>query len=241
MRYAIVSDIHSNLEALLAVRTNIEGKEIDRIACLGDIVGYGADPVECIETVREMTSSIIMGNHDLAATGEMDTSFFNPVARIAVEWTHRQLSEEHIRFLRSLRYTMTFDDMMLVHATPTTPGNWDYLFTLYQVEQEFKFLEQRLCFVGHSHQPIIFLKNEKEIVGFYEETFKIPPESQLIVNVGSVGQPRDGDKRACYCIVDTDQDIVELVRVPYDIPKAQQKILTARLPEALAERLAWGH
>ena len=241
MKFAVLSDIHSNFEALCRVREDIEERSVDRVVCLGDLVGYGADPVACIDMIREMTLHIIMGNHDLASTGEMDISFFNPVAKAAVHWTNRQIKPKHIRFLGALRYTATMENMLFVHATPTTPRNWDYLFTLYQAQREFKFLQERICFIGHSHQPIIFQQNETGIDALTEDIVELVPDKRFIINVGSVGQPRDGDNRACYCILDTETNMMEMIRVAYDIEAAQAKILAASLPEILAERLTHGH
>jgi diadenosine tetraphosphatase ApaH/serine/threonine PP2A family protein phosphatase len=239
MRYAIISDIHSNLEALQAVLEDIAGQAVDQVLCLGDVVGYGADPNECVRLVRDRAAHIVAGNHDHAAVGKTDISYFNPHAKRAVSWTAKTLMLEHARFLCGLPYTLKLEGLFLVHATPSDPPAWNYLLSARVAEAEFAEFEEPVCLIGHSHQPLIFSSGDGTRP-WRGEKLTCSPDQRYIVNVGSVGQPRDGDPRACYALVDTAGKTLQLRRVRYDVRAAQRKILQAGLPPVLAVRLANG-
>ena len=230
MKIAFLSDIHSNLEALTVALEEIERCGVDRLICLGDIVGYGANPVECLELVQSKTSDIILGNHDAAAANIQDLAYFNDFARAAALWTMSIISDEQKEFIRSLPYEIKENDLHLVHGTPGEPERWHYIFSEYDASSQFDAIDGRICLVGHSHVP-----------GDYRE--KNPVENapaKRIINIGSVGQPRDRDPRLCFVIYDTETDEVEFIRQEYDIEAAAGKIRRAGLPEFLADRLLWG-
>lgn len=239
MRYAIISDIHGNLEALEAVLQSIEEERIEKILCVGDIVGYGADPLKCIELVREKCSKCVCGNHDSAVIGATDIDFFNPFAKRAVLWTSEKLSETDINFLASLNLIEREDNFTMVHATLDNPKDWGYILNTFDAAANFQLQTDPLCFVAHSHVPVTYQKKDN-FVSAHRFINKIRPDSQYIVNVGSVGQPRDGDPRAGYVIYDSKQQTLRLKRLEYDISKTQKKILDAGLPEILADRLSIG-
>jgi diadenosine tetraphosphatase ApaH/serine/threonine PP2A family protein phosphatase len=239
MRYAILSDIHSNLEALEAVLEDIAGQGVDDLLCLGDLVGYGANPNECVHRIRGLISHVVVGNHDSAAVGQTDVSYFNPHARRAVSWTAENIAPEHARYISRLPYVKRVDGLLLVHATPSEPAEWKYLLSTQVARSEFQAFSESICFIGHSHQPVFFSTDgaPRSLKG---DRLLCDPGDRYIVNVGSVGQPRDGDPRSCYAIFDGRQRTVQLRRVAYDIKSAQRKILQAGLPPVLAARLARG-
>lgn len=235
---AIISDIHGNLEAFEAVLKDIEGLGIEEIYCAGDIVGYGANPNECVEIVRDRKIPCVAGNHDYAAIGKMSLQYFNPVAKKAIEWTSRVLKAENIKFLNELPLSMHIKENLLVHAIPSNPASFDYILTLGDAIREFMFFKEKMCFFGHSHHPVIFIEREGRHGIVFEEEVEIREDVRYLVNVGSVGQPRDGDPRACYCVLKEKR--IEIRRVSYPIETAQRKILDAGLHPYLAQRLAVG-
>lgn len=232
MRIAIISDIHSNLEALEKTLEIIKQKSIDEIVCLGDIVGYGANPNECLSLVKEVTSHILLGNHDEAATSLKQIEDFNPYARSAVFWTAKQLTEANKEFLRSLPYKLELNGLFFTHASPFEPEEWHYILSLAEAQNNFSFFQQPICFVGHSHAPVIFSEDfwAREVVR----------GKRFIVNVGSVGQPRDLDRRLSFGIFDSGTWTYENIRSEYDVQTASEKIRTAGLPKQLAERILIG-
>jgi len=242
MRYALISDIHGNLEALQVVLHHIEKEHPDKLVCLGDLVGYGADPQKCIDMVRERTELVVAGNHDWAAIGRTDISYFNPYARAAVLWTREKLGEFHRKYLEELPLVLSEGELYFVHSTPERPEEWNYIFSLTQAAYYLSKLRGGFCFVGHSHVPVAFVSDGDEVSWVPGPSFKvrIEPDLKYLVNVGSVGQPRDGDNRAAYALLDLREGTIEVRRVPYDVATAQRKILKAGLPEVLAERLAYG-
>ncbi len=232
MRIAIISDIHANKEGLDAALAEIRKRGADEIVCLGDIVGYGASPNECVETVRSVTSRILLGNHDEAALYPEKAEYFNPYARIAVEWTYDELSEDHRNFLRGLPFSTEIGELLFVHSSPLEPSEWHYIITLADASDNFSFFQQPICFVGHSHVPEVFCtdgRSETVVRGL-----------KFIVNVGSVGQPRDGNPQLSFGMFDTDAWVYENVRLDYDVQTAASKIRKAGLPKALADRLLVG-
>lgn len=236
MRYAIISDIHSNLEALDAVLGSLEGERIDGYLSTGDIVGYGADPEACVAKIRALEPAIVAGNHDWAVAGRLSLDFFNAYAREAIEWTRTRLGPDDMKWLGSLPLVRKTGDVTLVHATLNAPDNFDYLLTAYDAFLSLEVLETPVCFVGHSHVPVTFADNGRVTFSFASE-FDLAAVRKAIVNAGSVGQPRDGNPHASFGIYDDEARRVEVRRVAYDIAGATSKILAAGLPAILAERL----
>ena len=239
MRYAIISDIHGNLEALEAVLADIEAAGADRRLCLGDIVGYGARPVECAARIKAEGIEAVVGNHDSAALGDTPLDYFNPYAKEAVLWTARRIDEETRSFLGALPLTRVIGDFTLVHASLDRPADWGYIMDGESARRCFERMNTDICFIGHSHAPLVFA--ERETVE-WREAVDTPIEEgvRYIVNAGSVGQPRDGDPRACYVIYDSAARTVFFRRVRYDVTAAQKKIIAAGLPAFLALRLGMG-
>lgn len=240
MKYGIISDIHSNLEALEAVLEALAERGVERYVCCGDIVGYGADPVACLERVRALGCPVVMGNHDAAVAGRTGTEDFNQNARRAVEWTRERLPQEWLDYLASLPLTAEVGPFHVVHATLNCPGEWRYLMTTYEAKINLDIMTLPLCVFGHSHVPILFRRAEGQISFGSEVEFTLEEGVQYLVNVGSVGQPRDGDPRAAAAVFDEESGRFELLRVPYDIDTARVKIVSAGLPPALAARLVTG-
>ncbi len=241
MRYAIISDIHGNLEAFEACLADMVCRQVDKLFFLGDIVGYGPDPNACIELLHDKADVWLAGNHDYAVLGLTDVAHFNPVAAAAVQWTKRAIKPEYRDYLKQCEVITVVDDMCLAHATPYEPEAWHYMFTLKDAELNFKHFDTRLCFVGHSHAPVIIGQDREGDCYIHQDRILNLEEShRYIINEGSIGQPRDGDPDSCYAVYDSEKKQVELIRIAYDIAKVQQKIIAAGLPSRLAERLAVG-
>lgn len=232
MRLAIISDIHSNLEALQQVLTHIDGANVDEIICLGDIVGYGPFPEECIRLVRQRCTSIVRGNHDAGAAGEEDLELFNAGGRAALEWTTPRLSAGSITFLRTLPLTLVATRITAVHASPVNPERWAYLRGWSQVKEVFKGFATPFCAFGHIHIPMIVAEDGSVNC--------LPHDLKVLINPGSVGQPRDGNPHASFALLDTQAMTASIVRVPYDVAATAAAILKAGLPEVLANRLRLG-
>jgi diadenosine tetraphosphatase ApaH/serine/threonine PP2A family protein phosphatase len=242
MRVLIVSDIHGNLPALESVLG--DAGSFDLLWNLGDTAGYGPWPNECIDLVRSYPDSIhLAGNHDLAAVGAISTDGFNAIAADAAHWTLRTLSEEHREWLANLPSIHTDDHVTLAHGSPRAPA-FEYIITSRLASENFAHFSTPLCFVGHTHVPMIVVEGVSPAV---ERPFK-PEQRQsfalagvrAIINPGSVGQPRDGDPRAAYAILRLDIQTVEFRRVPYPISSTRQSIIDAGLPKALGDRLLLG-
>ena len=241
MRYGIFADIHSNLEALEAVMDVYQNESIDKYLCLGDIVGYAANPKECIEKIKLLAAIIVCGNHDWASVDLFSVDYFNPVAKEAIFWTRRNLASQDRYFLESLKLVYKNENLTLVHGTLDNPQDFNYLSDGYIAEESFRLLETDICFVGHSHVAGTFSKDKNDNIYYHQNgRIEIKDENKYIVNVGSVGQPRDGNPKAAYCIYDTEKKEVQIKRINYDIEAARKKILYAGLPEFLGERLATG-
>ncbi len=241
MKYAIISDIHGNLEALQSVLADIERREIESIICLGDVVGYGPNPNECVELIREKAEFILAGNHDHAPIGKLDVAYFNPWARTAIEWTRQQLDESSVEFLLSLPLKLEIDGFTVVHSTPHDPEEWNYIITIGDAVKNFPEFKSQVCFIGHSHVPMTISLDELDICRVVRENpLHIEKQLRYIINVGSVGQPRDLNPRSSFGIYDTTEKVFELCRVDYDIAKTQNKIRESNLPDFLAERLEVG-
>ena len=247
MRYAVLSDVHGNLEALSAVLADAASEGALGVLCLGDAVGYGADPVACIELLGERSTGMVAGNHEYGALGLLDLRWFNPVARAAALWTREQLGADHQGYLSGLPLSSALGEATCVHASPRRPEEWDYLLSAEDGFEAFADFATRLCFVGHSQRPGVWSLGSsgpahEDLGGPAWHDHRIPFHDgrRYIVNVGSVGQPRDRDPRAAYVVWDEDERSITLRRVIYDHKAAAAKILRAGLPRALADRHAHG-
>ena len=242
MRIAIIADIHANLAAFQAVLDDIQRQgRVKEFWCLGDIVGYGPEPQQCLKLLRSLKHVCVAGNHDWAAIEKISTANFNPDAAAACRWTAQQLNSDDIAYLDSLPLTIKKGRFTLVHGSPREPI-WEYVISTNLAEVNFSFFETPFCLVGHSHIPLVFKEEQEE-----PHSGKLIPaiklllgENRLIINPGGVGQPRDGDPRASYAIYESDLGIIRLHRVPYDIDATQEKIMQAGLPLRLATRLSHG-
>ena len=234
MRIAIISDIQSNLEALTKAFEIIDTKNVDEIVCLGDIVGYGANPNECVELIKKRVKYVVIGNHDYAvAVDPNELLYFSAHARESDLWTRDVLTKENLDFLKSLPFTISFKDLLFVHSSPAQPREWEYIFTEVQAKVQFPYFKEKICFIGHSHLPGVFPET-----GSYNG--KLDRNTRYIINVGSVGQPRDGDWRLCFGIFDTNTWTYEEIRAEYDVEKASNKIIQNGLPKVLAKRILVG-
>ncbi len=241
MRWAIVSDIHSNLEALEAVLADLERERPEALVCLGDFVGYGASPNECIERLRPRLATAIAGNHDWAACGRMRLGSFSGDAAQAARWTTAQLTPEHRDYLLGLPLTARWQGALLVHASPAFPERWAYVLSPADAAEELSAFDERLAFIGHSHYPGAFEQDERGAIHYSREPeIRLKPGRRYLVNVPSVGQPRDGDPRAGYQLVDEGAGLLRQVRIAYDVGGAMRRIHEAGLPRFLSERLMAG-
>ena len=239
MRYIVFSDLHGNLEALNKFEKEVSSIKFDRLVCLGDIVGYGADPNLCVDWVRENADFTLAGNHDLAVVKKTDIAYFNAYAIEACKWTQKILTAENRAFLESLPMDMKENDAYWVHASPYQPARWHYIVSKKDAEKHFWSFEAPVCFVGHSHKPIILeQKPEGEINDYVADLWDIEPGNRYIFNDGSLGQPRDGNTKPMYIIYDSDERTVEFKRFNYDFSQTQNKIIENGLPAYLADRLS---
>lgn len=241
MRYAVFGDIHGNLEALQAVLRALRAEGVDRYLCVGDLIGYGADPRECIAVVRALGGLVVAGNHDLAAAGLLDMQEFNPVAREALLWTQSVLTSEDVTYLRELPLVARTDAITLFHAALPQPELFEYIDTPQKAALTFSVLRTRFGFFGHSHVPVVFLGRPEAVLLDLEELPPLPATGTVVANPGSVGQPRDGDPRAAFLLLDLEERRLLLRRVRYPVERAQAKIRRAGLPPVLAQRLALGY
>ncbi len=239
MKYAIISDIHANLEALDTTLKQIDKLGADKIICLGDIVGYGANPNECVETIRERSIESIIGNHDAVACGKTEPDNFNPVARDAALWTRNSLTEENREFLSELDESKLIDDFLIVHGAISDTDH--YIFTAYDALIEFNLMKkQSVCFFGHTHVRTYYTFQNDSSTNHLDYEFKIDVKAKYLINPGSIGQPRDRDPRASFLVYDTEKRTVKFTRVEYDISTTQKKIIEAGLDRRLADRLSFG-
>jgi len=229
MRIAIISDIHSNLQALETALSLIDGMSVTEIVCLGDIVGYGGNPNECVDLVRQRATRCVIGNHDAAALDTTRSWYFTKDGRTAIDWTHKVLTEENSNYLSSLPFRVDAEQFTLVHANPAEPEAWAYVRTLQEASLQFSRFESPLCFIGHTHIP--------SVCGEDLKTFQVRKEVRALVNVGSVGQPRDHNPQLSFGLLDTDAWTYENIRADYDIRAAADSILDNGLPHPLARRL----
>jgi diadenosine tetraphosphatase ApaH/serine/threonine PP2A family protein phosphatase len=246
LRVAVLSDIHSNLQALESVLAAVDEAGVDQIWCLGDLVGYGADPDACTALIRERSEVCLVGNHDLAVLDALDVSAFSETAKAAVTWTREQVSEETTGFLSGLGPALDHDGFGLFHASPRDPI-WEYVLSIDQAEAGLDTAEQRIALIGHSHISLFFTRPEGGPRRSYAHGAQAGDGALLdiddggwLINPGSVGQPRDGDARAAWLELDVAESTARFHRVPYDIASAAAAILAAGLPASLAERLQVG-
>jgi len=232
MKIALISDIHSNLQALRAALSNIDSRRIDQIYCLGDIVGYGGSPNECVELIRQRASAVVLGNHDQAAIRPSGADYFTKPGKSAAHWTSRTLTDVNRQFLAALPFTSEVGVCTLVHASPEVPPAWQYVDSFDAASAQFAHFATDLCFIGHTHVPALCGEDLK--------TFKFKKNLRFLINVGSVGQPRDGNPHLSYGILDTDAWSYENIRIPYDIRGAAKAITSQGLPAVLAKRLSHG-
>lgn len=242
MRYALLGDIHGNTEALHTVLADIEQNDIDKTICLGDVVGYGAEPVECLEIIRSMGCDTIAGNHDWAAVEKISIDFFNAYAKAAAIWTREQLTDDHKQWILDLPLTLSYDEFSVAHGTFHQPEAFNYIQTVFDAQLSFEALRQmssHIGFLGHSHVPVAFFDSDP-ITYTLDPDIPVDSERTVIINAGSVGQPRDENNKASYAIFDTETRIASIKRIEYDIEAAAAKIREAGLPEILAARLYHG-
>ena len=242
MRYAFLGDIHGNTEALEAVLAAIRAENIEKIVCLGDIVGYGAEPARCLEMIRELKCDVIAGNHDWAAVGKVSIDCFNAYAKAAAIWTREQLTDEQKDWILTLPLTMTYADCAVAHGTFHQPEAFNYIQTVFDAQQSFESLRKlgaKLGFLGHSHVPVGFFDTDP-ITYTLDGDIPIDEEISIMVNAGSVGQPRDENNKASFAVLDSTTKQVTINRVEYDIDAAANKIREVGLPEILAARLYQG-
>ena len=240
MKYAIIADIHANLEAFNTVLEDIKTQNCTHVACLGDVVGYNANPKECLDLVRGMNIPVVKGNHDEYCSTENDLEGFNPHAAEAINWTRDQLTVEDRQWLRDLKYMRLVTSFTLVHATLDQPQRWGYVFDKLAAAASFTYQNTSICFFGHTHVPLAFVRDAGQVRGGTYSKFKIEAGKKYFINVGSVGQSRDGVPKATYVVYDMQEHSIELRRLDYDMATTQKKILDAGLPARLAERLALG-
>lgn len=237
MIIAIISDIHGNLESLKAVIDDIATQNVDKIVCLGDIVGYCSNPEDCINLIKEKSNIVIIGNHDYAVQDITLGEKFNHHAKVALNWTIANLSNSSMEYLRDLPYMVIEESVCFVHASPKEPDTWRYITNMDEAVSAFDYFDSQVCFVGHTHFPVI-VTNQGELLE--KSVIKFQKNIRYLINVGSVGQPRDGNNRSCYGIFDSKIKRFEMRRVKYNIALTQKKMRKAKLPDYLIERLSAG-
>jgi len=243
LKYLIISDIHSNLEAFEAVLNDAASHRCDKVVCLGDFVGYGANPNECVHKFLELPDAVaVLGNHDAAVLNPAEREMFNPVAKAGVAYSEEQIDDESRKFLRSLPFTRNpGDGFMVAHASPSRPESWIYVIEPLEAADAFHAMEEPLGFIGHTHFPAVYTATGIVRPFAVGETVRLDAASQWLINVGSVGQPRDGDPRTAYVVYDASQGTVNIHRVEYDIDTTAAKIQNAGLPPMLGDRLRRGY
>jgi diadenosine tetraphosphatase ApaH/serine/threonine PP2A family protein phosphatase len=239
--YAILGDIHANLEALLAVIEDARSQGATDFICVGDVVGYNADPVACIRIIRDdLNCPTVRGNHDhYCSHDDEELGDFQPLAANAIAWTRRQLSAEDARWLNDLPLTRSIAGFSLVHSTLDVPERWGYVFDQLDADAHFTYQRTAICFHGHTHVPLVFEKR-REVLRWQPEELRITPGTKYFINTGSVGQPRDSDPRSSYLLYNVESKTVTFRRIAYDVEAAMDRNRRAGLPERLALRLAAG-
>ena len=240
MKFAIFGDIHANLEALNAVLEDANNHGCSHFVCMGDIVGYNANPQECLATIRGLDCPVVKGNHDEVVSSDTELIGLNPLAEQAMAWTRDNLDQEDKTYLMNLKLVRQVRDFTIAHATLDSPGGWGYVTSKFHALESFGYQYTPVCFIGHTHVPAFYVKTST-VEELSERVLDVENGKKYLINVGSVGQPRDGDPRASYCIYDIGGQRIVNRRVEYDIKSAQDKIISAGLPDKLAERLSCGN
>jgi predicted phosphodiesterase len=241
MRYGFFSDVHSNEEALKIVIRDFQAEKLDQVFFLGDAVGYGPNPNESLTLINEISEKCLMGNHDYAALGLIETNVFNLYAQESMNWTLKSLTEKSLEIMSNFLLDFRFENFHLVHSTPNDPTAWDYILDLDEGEKNFAHFNRQICLIGHSHVPSLIKKyKDRHCTVHLENSVYIEEGFRYIINVGSVGQPRDGINQSCYLIYDSVERKATLKRIPYNVKKTQQKMKKAGLPQYLIERIAIG-
>lgn len=240
MKYAILGDIHANLEALTTVLNDAEEQGVTHFACTGDVVGYNADPRACLQRIRDLDCRLVQGNHDYYAACNESMELFTPMAQKSIRWTRKHLSALERKFLRKLPLILDIENFTIVHSSLNSPQRWNYIFKQKAAQASFRNQFNQVCFFGHTHIPLAFVKGVHSVEKGFYETLKIKPGFQYLINVGSVGQPRDRNPKSAYVIYDLDAGTVSMRRLEYDIPATQRKVRAAGLPFRNALRLAQG-
>jgi predicted phosphodiesterase len=239
--FAVISDIHANLDALEAVLDDIKQQGIETVYCLGDVVGYGCEPSACLTLVKETCDIILMGNHEYYALGLISQEYLSPVAKQSARWTQEHLSDSDLEMIADMDMDAKLADVLLVHASPYEPEHWRYILAAPEARNAFAHFDGAICFYGHSHLPMIFSTSDgEEIRRQIGHDFQPSDGKRYLVNVGSVGQPRDNDPRASYVTFDADTRDIRFHRVEYDIAAVQAKMRQAGLPSLLIDRLTVG-
>lgn len=243
MKYGILGDIHGNLSALRAVLDRLRAEGVDHLVSVGDVVGYGAAPRECIALLREAGATVVLGNHDAACIDRLDTLYFNPYAQAAVEWTRKELSPDDREWLLSLPLVQHLEHCSVAHGTLYQPELYDYIQSPRDADPSLDVMPLPVCFVGHTHVPVTLLRlrDDPTRTAYTMDTeIDLEIAHRALVNVGSIGQPRDEDSRAAYAVFEADVSRVSILRVEYDIEREARRIRDAGLPSVLAERLYLG-
>ena len=240
MRYGIFSDVHSNLEAFSVALEYYKKEKVDTYIFLGDIVGYAANPKETISLLRAINPVCVAGNHDLAVIGELPVDSFNEYAEKSVVWTKNKISEEDNAYLRNFPIIYRDKNFFCTHGSLNNPRDFNYIRGVNEARENFELLTAQILFVGHSHRPQIYYKNSKGVFFHPESSITLKAQEKYIINVGSIGQPRDKDSRLSLCVYDSEENIVTITRLVYNIPLAAEKIINAGLPQMLASRLFVG-
>ncbi len=239
MKYGILGDIHANLEAFEAVLGEMDKAGVEKHISVGDLVGYGANPCEVIDRIKKMETLVVAGNHDYAAIDKINIDFFNAYARESAIWTRNALSDDDKNYIRSLKLIEEVEDFTVVHSTLYSPELFEYIQTSYDAHLSFDQQNTTVSFMGHSHVPVNFFKR-KNVSFNMENEVRLDNGTKCMINVGSIGQPRDENPDAVCVVYDSDEKVVSISRVRYDVDKASKKIIAAGLPEILAERLKYG-
>jgi diadenosine tetraphosphatase ApaH/serine/threonine PP2A family protein phosphatase len=240
VRYAVVSDLHSNLEALTAVLDAADSLEIDGVLCLGDVIGYGPNPNEVIDLVGGRSMTVVRGNHDHAAVEPGHEAYFNPWGQAAIRWTRKRLTRGNLSYLSDLPLVLSVSGVRLVHACPSEPATWRYVMDADDAVVEFGAFDETVCLFGHSHVPLCAVGAGSEIALLPDDEIRLDAGKRYLINVGSVGQPRDGDPRAAFGVLDLERRTIRRHRVEYDTAATREKILAAGLPRFLGDRLLRG-
>jgi predicted phosphodiesterase len=239
MRYAVLGDIHSNLEALSEAVKQAQRHKVDRFVSVGDIVGYGPDPEACMDTLEKISCEAVAGNHDQGVSGKTDFSHYTEGARAGILWTQEKIGKPYLEKLKALPLARDVEDFSVVHASLDHPAEWDYILDSQHALTSLRLQKKGLCFYGHTHLPVIF-RADGTTQMFREGIVSLEKGQQYLINVGSVGQPRDGNPHPCLVIYDSTAHTVQMHRFEYNVVKTQRKILEEGLPASLAMRLSYG-